>query len=244
MLKKFIHTIKKIISFFTQEVKMEIDLDFRLLDISLEIYALQDHFELIKKQIPQLIEVEKSVLKKYRQKENLNPEDPEWDIPRQEFDEKVEFLLPRFFWGPFVVSLYAVYETAITEIAKKIQTGLGCKIALNDIRGDLLERANKYYKNILNFELCNNNTTWQRIKMLSEIRNAIAHVNGRLEMLNSKTQQKIKSWEDQKIGISTYHGYLIVDERFSKETYGEIRFTLEDLVARYKEWDTEQKSKK
>ena len=96
---------------------MKIDFDFRLLDVSLEIHALEDHYELIEKQIIHLNHVEKEALKEYRDKENLTPDDPEWDFARQEFDHKVEFLLPRFFWGPFIVSLYAVFETSVMEIA-------------------------------------------------------------------------------------------------------------------------------
>ena len=99
---------------------MKLNVDFRLLDVSLEIHALEDHFELIRTQISHLSEVERSMLDEFRRKEKLTPEDPEWDFARQECDHKVEFLLPRFFWGPFLITLYAVYETAVTEIARLI----------------------------------------------------------------------------------------------------------------------------
>ena len=174
---------------------MKIDVDFRLLDVSLELHALEDHYELIEKQIMHLSHVEKETLDEYREKENLTPEDPEWDFARQEFDRKVEFLLPRFFWGAFIVSLYAVFETSVIEIASLMQKSMKQGIAINDLRGDFLKRSKKYYKNILNFELCRNNKDWQHIRNLTDIRHAVAHANGRIDMLKSTAKDKINKLE-------------------------------------------------
>jgi len=181
---------------------MKINVDFRLLDVSLELHALEDHYELIEKQISHLSHSEKVSLGEYLKKENLTPEGPEWDLAIQECDHKVEFLLPRFFWGPFIVSLYAVIETSVIEIARLIQQSQKQGIAINDLRGDFLERAKKYYKNVIKFELCSDTTIWQRIKILAEVRHVIAHANGRLDMLNENTRKRIEALEKQNLGIS------------------------------------------
>jgi len=221
---------------------MKINVDFRLLDVSLELDALEDHYELIEKQIFHLSHAEKAALDEYRKKENLTPEDPEWDFAGQECDHKVEFLLPRFFWGPFIVSLYAVLETSVIEIARLIQQSQKQGITINDLRGDFLERAKKYYKNVLKFELCSDDNAWQRIKILAEVRHVIAHANDRLDMLNENTKRRIKALEKQNLGISSYYNYLLLDSYFAKETFSKVRSLLESLVERYKEWDTKQKS--
>ena len=140
------------------------------------------------------------------------------------------------------MSLYAVLETSVIEIARLIQQTQKQGIAINDLRGDFLERAKKYYKNVLKFELCSDDNAWQRIKILAEVRHAIAHANGRLDMLNENTKRKIKALEKQNLGISSYYNYLLVDSYFAKETFSKVRFLLESLVERYKEWDTKQKS--
>ncbi len=220
---------------------MKISVDFRLIDVSLELHALEDHFDLIVKQLEQLNKAEKAALLEYCSQENLTPEDAEWDLARQECDQKIEFLLPRFFWGSFIVSLYAVYETGVTEIAKLIQNKQKQEIGINDLRNDFLERAKKYFKSILGFELCKDETTWQRIKMLSILRHSIAHANGRIEMLNEGTKRKIKAWEKQGIGIDSYYNYLIVDSSFARETLEKVSVSLRDLVERYKEWDSNEK---
>lgn len=217
---------------------MKIKVDFRLLDVSLELHALEDHYELINKQLLHLSEAEEAALWDYRRTEGLTPEDPEWDFARQEFDNKVEFLIPRIFWGAFIVALYAVYETGVTEIATLLQKSQGQEIGINDLRGDFLKRANKYYKNILKFALYSDNEVWRNIKMLAELRHAIAHVNGRLDMLNENSRRKITEWSKQTAGIAIYDNYLVFDSKFAKKILTHIRTSLESLIERYKNMDT------
>jgi len=219
---------------------MKINFDFRLLDVSLELHALEDHYDLIEKQILHLSNAEKSALEEYRRKGNLTPEDDEWDIARQECDHKVEFLLPRFFWGPFIVSLYAVLETSVIEIARLIQETQGQEITINDLRGDFLERAKKYYKHVLKFELPGDKIVWHNLDNLTQIRHAIAHANGRLDMLKNNAKKKIEALEKKNIGISSNYNYLLVDASFAKESLSAVRILLQGLVERYKEWDTHQ----
>ncbi len=221
---------------------MKINVDFRLLDVSLELYALKDHYELINNQLLHLKEAEEATLLEYLKRENLTPEDPEWDFARQECEHKVEFLLPRVFWGPYIVALYAAFETGVTEIASLLQKSQGQEIGINDLRGDFLERASKYYKNILRFELCSDNEAWQCIKMLAELRHAIAHVNGRLDMLNEKSRRKITAWGKQEIGITFFYNYLLFDSVITKNLLSQVQLTLESLIERYKELDTKTNS--
>lgn len=222
---------------------MKINIDFRLLDVALELGALEDYLETIERQIDHIRKSEKLLLDAAIRKQNLNSDDPEWHEVHQSYDHRIEFLLPRFFRGPFLVSLYAVYETAVTEIARLIQKSQGQAIALGDIRGaDFLDQAKKYYKHILHFELCDDNAAWQQIIMLSQIRNAIAHTNGRIEMLRKKARDRIRNWEKKKIGIESQWGYIIVDAAFVRKTFSSVQVSLLRLVDRYKQWDSSTKS--
>jgi hypothetical protein len=183
---------------------VKINVDFRLLDVALELQALEEYLETMEKQIDHIASSEKLILEAAIRKQNVTPDDPDWHFEHQNYDHRVEFLLPRFFRGPFLVSFYAVYEASVTEIARLLQKGQSRAISIDDLRGhDFLDRAKKYYKHILNFELCADHTAWQQIKMLSEIRNAIAHTNGRIEVLRGRAKEKILDWEKKRIGIDT-----------------------------------------
>ena len=215
---------------------MKIHFDFRLLDVSLELYALEDFLETMEKQIDQISNVEKIQLVDMIREHNLHPDGFDIYEARQSCEDRIEFFLPRFFRGPFLVSLFAVYEAAVTEIASLIQEKKKQGISLDDIRGnDFLDRANKYYKHILQVELCDDNAAWQQIRMLSAIRNAIAHTNGRLEMLTKPLKNRILKWKQEKIGIEFQRGYLLVNRAFVRKTFSSVQTNLLALVERYKQ---------
>lgn len=220
---------------------VKINIDFRLLDVSLELSALKEYLETLEKQIEHIKKSEQEVLDATIRKKNITPDDPDLQFEYQLYDHRMEFLLPRFFRGPFLVSLYAVYESAVTEIARLIQNAQGQAISIDDLRGeDFLDRAKKYYRHVLHFELCTDNATWQQIKMLSELRNAIAHTNGRIEMLRGKAKERILDWEKKGIGIESQWGFIIIDAEFLQRVFSHVQTSLEDLVERYKYWDTSQ----
>ena len=169
---------------------MKIKLDFRLLEVSTELSTLEEHLELIEDQI------ERGQGQAWSRKKakmlDLEPDDEaEWSLLQQEYYYQVTFVLPRVLRNPFLVSLFAVYESAVTEIAKLIQQKRGLAISIADLKGDLLKRSKKYYEHVLQFQLSLGNENWQRIMLLSDLRNAIAHTNGRLDMVSKRTRERI-----------------------------------------------------
>ncbi len=213
--------------------------DFRLLDVSSELYALEDHLHLIENQMQQIQQKEQISVDEYIKGLPFDNEDR--DIAISEYTRLIDCLLPRFFRGAFLMALYAVYESAVTEIARLIQKGQPQHESFDDfkVRGDFLDKAQKYYKDILRFDLCAGEKEWCQIKKLLELRNAFAHVNGRLEMLNKKSKMKIESWERQHVGISTYDGFIVCDSIILEKIFDVVRKSLEDLLSRYKIWDDE-----
>ncbi len=211
-------------------------IDCRLLDASIELDALEEHLRLIENQMEDIERTERNKTEAYIRKEGLCPNDPEWQIAWQKYDCRID-QLPRFFRGTFLVVLYAAYESIVTEVGHLIQDKQSQKKKINDLKGDFLERAKKYYKHILKFDLYSEEKVWQQIRMLSTLRNAFAHANGRLEMLNEKSKKKIKKWEKEKRGISMYYGYIICEASIVADIFGAVRGSLEDLIKRYKHWD-------
>lgn len=213
-------------------------LDFRLLEIESELFALDYHLNLIEEQIRNKEAFERLLLEKRIKKLGLTHDNLDWQIEHYEFNRIVDFLLPRFLRSTFLVSLYAVYESAVIEIAKLIQKQKGFPISINDLRDNFLNRSKKYYQ-IMGVQL-SSDEAWERITMLSDLRNAIAHANGRIEMLKRDIQEKIRKWENQKIGIYSMNGFLIFEESFLRETLRLVSSSLNDLVERYKAWDDNQ----
>ena len=214
-----------------------VEFDFRLLEIDCELDALEDYLQIIETHIESLTKAERTRLETYVRQNHVSSDDPEWYTAVNECEHQIEVFLPRFFRGPFLVMLYAVYESAVTEIAQLIKGKQVQQIFLDDFRGDFLKRAKKYYEHVLKFQLYTGNSAWQSIQMLSTLRHAIAHENGRMEMINSDAKKKIHNWEGQKIGVAVCGGYLVFEARFAANIFQIVRASLKDLIKRYKEWD-------
>ncbi len=73
----------------------------------------------------------------------LTPDDPEWHYEHQEFCYTIEFLKPKLLRSTFMVSLYAVMESAMIKIAQLIQKTKCFPFSINELKGNFIERAKK-----------------------------------------------------------------------------------------------------
>jgi len=217
-------------------------IDFRLLDVESDLSGLNYYLDLLEKRIiKNTIDFERKIIYKLINKRGLTPDDAEWFL-MQNVIEDIGFGVPKMFRYAFIVAMYAVYESAVHKIAGLIKKKKGIDIAINDLRGDFLNRGKKYFKDVLHFQFCTDKWAWERINMLSELRNSIAHANGRIEMLNKGTRQKISNWEKQRVGISSIDGFVITEEVFLRDTLNLVTASLNELIERYKEWDDHQRA--
>ena len=228
----------------TKYQDMIIDLgkyDLRLLELSGELFALEDHLQLIESQMEHIRKTERLRIEAELRKDRLSPEDPEWHQALDGYTELIECLLPRFFRGTFLMTLYAVYESGVKEIAKLMQEKNPEKISINEFiqktRGNFLQCAKKYYEDILNFDLYTKEDVLENVKMLYELRNAYAHANGRLESIKRGPRKTIYNWIKQNKDVRTYRGYIVCGDRVVSDVFINVRDFLEDLINRYNKWD-------
>ena len=221
---------------------MNVRIAFRLIGISSDLDILKANLEHLEEQDEQWRQLAEDIrddllgdLSSYSQDDRQ----AHWQRAQGVYDDRVEFQLPRIFYYPFLVSLYTVYESAVTEIANLIQEKSGQKDSLADIKGkDFLDRANKYYRGAIGYELSQNNQSWERMRILTEIRHAITHANGHLELVREGKRKQIKKWIEQDIGIEEYYGDIIVSGGFVRETYEMVQGELENLIERFKGWNS------
>ncbi|MEX0719940.1 MAG: hypothetical protein WD059_04670 [Balneolaceae bacterium] len=212
--------------------------DLRLVDISFELYAIEEHFELAENEIEKLSKKEKEIAEKILTDEKIEFNSPDWYDVVNQSEQKIHTLIPRFFRNPFLVSLYSIYESGVTEIADKIREKKGIDLLLNDINGPFLDKAKKYYSSILDFNLSINESNWNKIKVLSEIRHAIAHTNGRIDLLRPNAQKKIRKYAEGEFKMNFDAGFLIAEKETSEKLKNAVVDSLKALVQRYKNWDS------
>lgn len=199
----------------------------------MELSTLETHIEVIEEQITRGKEAAERQFRDKLRELNCDNE-AEWDLLRQERDYQVDFVLPRVLRVPFLVTLFTVYEAAVTEIASLVQRKKGIQISIDDLKGGLLDRAKKYYDSVLHIQLSQDDRNWQRISLLFDLRNSIAHTNGRLDLVNSQRKRKILL----NPGVSECLDCIVVDADFLRESFMLVKEELEGLVERYKQWDT------
>ena len=211
---------------------------FRLVEVSADLGILEDHLKLIEEQMDQghqsAEEIRHAILE---QLPALSGDDrrARSQFAYEVYDDYVEFQLPHILYNSFLVSLYAVYESSVTRIARLIQEKKEQKISLDDLKGDFLDRAQKYYQHVLTFELSKNNQSWERLKILAGLRHAIVHANGHLDMIKVSKRKKIQKWIEKDVGIEAYYEDIIVNQSFVRETFNAVKEDLKDLVRRYNE---------
>jgi len=206
--------------------------DLRFVEIFHELYALEDYMNSIESQLPDLIEKEKE--KSYQSR----PENDsiEWQEKEQALYELIEDVLPRYFRNPIVVTLWAIFESAIIEIAKEIKDQQSLPITLDDITGDFPERTNKYFNHVIKFPIDVRGSSWQHLRKLYLLRNAIAHGNGRLD--NIKNQEKLKTklgLDRENSEVTVKDGNIVCYPNFLRNTFSVVLDFLSNITEKVKE---------
>ncbi len=210
---------------------MSFKIDFRFVEIEYELSALQEYIRTLDSQLPILEKREREELEKRIHEQNLDEADASMEYDQHH--DLIKRVVPRFFRGPLLVTLWAIYESGVQEVASHIQNKQSWALASRDIRGDnKLAQFKKYYEYILKFPLITSDPARERIEMLQVLRNALAHGNGRKDAV--KDWEKIEKWSQTNKGIIADHDYLMFTGAFVQETFTIVSDSLRDLIQRTK----------
>jgi hypothetical protein len=204
--------------------------ELRFIEFFYELNVLERYLESFEEQLPVIAQQEEQkTYLRLRDETDLAVEDEAF----RELEYLNEEVLPRFFRGAILVTLWAIFESALTDIATEIRDQQSQTLTLRDIRGDFLERVKKYFNHVLNFPLKTNDKNWISIRMLKVLRNALARGNGQIENINDIEKRKIKNWERNEIGLSiSSFGYLLFSEQFVRRIFSAVQEILNDLTNR------------
>jgi hypothetical protein len=125
-----------------------------------------------------------------RDYETLNSSNEEDTYLRHVNDEYIEAseTLPRLHWYAQFLVVYSFFERALNALSESLASKAGTSLVLKDMAGQGVHRAQRY----LSKACCVNgpfeSPNWQRVLLLSELRNAIAHRSGCIDNLpNDRT---------------------------------------------------------
>ncbi len=212
----------------------KIHLDFRLNEVGVELSSLRDYHDLLVSEFKRL---EESAVERAESGWDLS--DP---VERQTAWQMVDFTkqieLPRLLWGSFLVMAWAVFETAVIEIADLLRTAHEIPLRINELKGNLEVQTKRYFNDVLKFPFTDFEAPpWEQIVHTGRVRNVLAHSAGRLDMVPARTRPGIDKTISQNIGVSvdTLLGeYLVVNQDFAAASLDAIETVLKDAVERAK----------
>src|SRR3989344_3787029 len=210
---------------------MNLDADFPGFDIWYELWAMEQYLRVIVEHLPDVIAQAKRRAETELKKLDRDMEEGEIKIRRQEIAEVAKTIIPRFFWGPTIVSLWALYESSVEDLAEYVQKREGAKLSLDDIRAkNFRERTAKYFAGVLDFDFGIDRSRDEKLRIIQEFRNLFAHDGGRLNGLSSQRQTEIRKLVENAPGVEIKNDVVYFSSSFLRDCFTTIEDILEHMT--------------
>jgi hypothetical protein len=215
----------------TPDLDAIIDIRFRAIEA--ELYVTLDYLRILDDHLPVVARNERARLENGL--EGLEGE--EFLTTLRWIDEWVDDDLPRLYFSPVLVQLWAVFESAITEISKYLKERQGELRSIKDVKrgANDFERTEGYYRDVLGFPLIQIDGAKEQLDMLLLARNAIAHSNGRIEAIKSKSLERLWEMGQRHAGVRIGSDYISFYIGFVRQMAHTVSTVIEDLIRRVKE---------
>lgn len=209
-------------------------MDFRFVELDHEVTSLATYREILEEQLTIRKDQERLRLRARLMSPESEMDDAERQFANEEVNILVEEILPRFFRGPYLIALWALFESGIIEVADFIAMTKPLSLKLRDIRGrGPKDQWNKYFTHIASYPLGFTDCTWERLEELRQVRNVLAHANGRLDLVkDDKSRRKLEKWCRENRGLSEHSNLLIVSADYTRAAQILVTDTLSSLISR------------
>lgn len=212
----------------------KIHVDLRFAELEYELWGLDKYRALLEDHIAFLQEQETIRVRAELKTKGYEPGDGDYELIMQELYDLIKGIIPRFYRGPFLVSLWGIFESGIEEISRHIAEKRGSHLLLRDIQGkNPKDRWSKYFTHVLKWNIGIHNDKWNKLEEIRTLRNVIAHSNGRLS-LSGNHKAKIERWARERRGIDIYYDFLILSDEYIQFASSTIIDILTGLITRAK----------
>ena len=211
----------------------KIHVDFRFIDLEHELWSLGKFRELFEEQLTFLKDQERVRLRARLSGTESEMDDAERQFASEQVELLVEEVLPRFFRGPYLIALWALFESGMIELADYLAQRKQLPLKLRDVRGrDPVEQWNKYFTHVASFPLGVAESTWENLDELRQVRHILAHANGRLDLAEESTRRKVERWCGETRGLRAHFNLLIVSAEYTRSAQVLVTDTPSGLIGR------------
>ncbi len=207
--------------------------DFRFVNIERELWGLGEFLKTVEPQVHYLRDQDQAQTHARLREQRLDWDDPDTQIALQELDMRAKTVFPRLLRNPFIVTLWAAFESAIVEIADNLASRRKLRLRLRDVRGqNFLDGASKYYSAVAGMPLDTEDIRLERLGDLLGVRNVVAHANGLQLSVPREKWRTVERVLIKQPSISVVDGYLVLSEAYLASAYGDVNAATLDLINR------------
>lgn len=201
-----------------------------------DLYVLKAQLDFVKEQIPLQTQKQKHELDKkladYDQSDEVEAAIA-WNEIR-DYRLWVDEELPRLVINPFIVSVWALYESVLSDLAAILQEKRGKSLGLSDIKGKhMVQRADKYFTHVLQFPIDYSEDRKAKLNFLGAFRNAIAHSNGKMSGLKQGLRTRIENGEFNGVSASGDRTRVVLEVEYAQSAFDTVSEHLKLLFERF-----------
>ena len=198
----------------------------RLDEAEYELWALEQYRVALERQLLQLIDQTPARALRALHDQGQASDAAAVALAEQETAELVNRVYPRYFRSPFVLVLCGVLEAILLGIAESLRDLKGVGLRFNDLHGDLLDRADKYFRCVLESPLDTTSPAWERIRVVYTVRHCLIHAHGLVGSMRPEQARRLSDLSQGNCGLTVADGYIVLSDTFIQES---TRFVVEWL---------------
>lgn len=208
------------------EQLMNLDLDFPGISFGYESWALESYLDVLEEQISHAQAQYRLRAEHGLEKEKCRLEYHEYGARLSEIDEAVDRQIPRFFRIGTLVPIWGLFESFLTDFAIYVSKRENIGLAFRDVRAkNFRSQIEKYFEGVLRIQLPWSVQERECLGQLQELRNFIAHRNGRLMDLPAEKEREIKTLVAKIPGVEIEDSTIVVSPAYIGEA-AEFVFSL------------------
>lgn len=195
----------------SMEQLMKIDLSYPGITFGYESWALESYLNVLEEQILHAQEQYRLRSERELKKRREELEFHEYDERLREIDEAADNQIPRFFRIGALVPIWGLFESFLIDFAGYVGDREKIGLAFRDVRANNFRgQVEKYFEGVLRIPLPWSSQERERLGQLQELRNFIAHRNGRLMDLSPEKEMKIKTLVSEISGVEIDGSIVVV----------------------------------
>jgi hypothetical protein len=199
----------------TSEQFHHLDLSFPGISFVYESWALQSYLNVLEEQIEHARTQYRRRAEHELGKQKRDLERDEHAAELFEIDDAADAQIPRFFRIGAVVSIWGIFESFLTDFAIYVGKREKVGISFKDIRADSFRaQIEKYFEKVVRVSIPWSPEERERLGQLQDLRNFLAHRNGRLMDLPADSEKKVKDLIRRMKGVSIESSTVVVGPEY------------------------------